>query len=260
MIRLYVDEQGTDTLKNIDDDKHRYLSLTGLAIDTAHVRDYLLPNINRLKADLFDEDPECPVILHRKDILGGKGPFKQIRSDMKFRDEFDRRILDIFETTNYVVITALIDKQWMIDQSHWERRHPYHYLMEIIVEKFVQYLESRGKDVGDIMPESRQDKDKLLQREFDRLRIEGTDYVSAERIIDALRGKELKFRKKSDNVAGLQLCDLLAHPSHIYARSQMGHDVNLGKFAKLVCNVLIKSKYDRSAYGRIKGYGYKSLP
>lgn len=260
MIRLYVDEQGTDTLSNLHIDKHRYLSLTGVAIDVAHARDYLVPAVHSLKAELFDSDPDAPIIFHRKDIMGGKGPFQRIRNDPEFRSEFDERICAIFAETNYKVITALIDKHWMVKQVHWERKHPYHYLLEILVEKFVQYLENRGCDIGDIMPESRQDKDRLLQGEYNRIRETGTDYVPPDRIASVLRGSNLKFRRKPDNIAGLQLCDLLAHPSHIYVRQKMGHDVSLGPFAQRVCDYLIADKYDRSGWGTIKGYGYKHLP
>ena len=122
MIRLYVDEQGTDTLKNLHVDRHRYLSLTGVAVDVSHARDHLVPAVHKLKADLFNDDPDSPVILHRKDIMGGKGPFQRIRQDADFRAAFDDRICQIFEGTEYQVITALIDKQWMVNQTHWERK------------------------------------------------------------------------------------------------------------------------------------------
>lgn len=260
MIRLYVDEQGTDTLNNLHKDKHRYLSLTGVAMKVEHARDQLVPAINSLKADLFNDDPDAQIILHRNDIMGGKGPFERIRSDEDFRNRFDERLCAIFREAEYTVITALIDKDWMMRQKHWERRHPYHYLLEILVEKFVQYLEKRGRDIGDIMPESRQEKDSLLQTEYDRIRTDGTSFVNPERIASVLRGPNLKFRKKKENIAGLQLCDLLAHPSHIYVRERMGHDVQLGKFAKIVCQELIERKYDRSGFGTIRGYGFKHLP
>jgi len=100
----------------------------------------------------------------------------------------------------------------------------------------------------------------LLQREYDRIREAGTGYVPSNRITAALRGPNLKFRRKPDNVAGLQLCDLLAHPSHIYVRQRMGHEVTLGPFAQKICGYLVADKYDRSDWGTIKGYGYKHLP
>ncbi|VVT04765.1 DUF3800 domain-containing protein [Erythrobacter sp. EC-HK427] len=260
MIRLYVDEQGTDTLTNLDQDKHRFLSLTGVALNREYARDNLVPAINSLKGDLFNEDPDEPFSLHRSHILGGNGPFHKIRTDDAFKAQFNQRITDIFVDTDYKVITALIDKQWMVKQWHWERRHPYHYLMEILVEKFAQYLERAG-DIGDIMPESRQKKDRLLQSEYARVRAEGTQYVDSARIQSVLRGGSLKFRTKRDNIAGLQLCDLLAHPSHMFVREKMGHNVNRSAFSTMVGNILLNhGKYDRSASGKVKGYGYKHLP
>lgn len=71
----------------------------------------------------------------------------------------------------------------------------------------------------------------------------------------------LKFRYKRDNVAGLQLADLLAHPSHMVIRERMGHEVTLGGFCKQVAEMLNGSKYDRSATSNaIVGYGMKWLP
>lgn len=261
MYRLYVDEVGTDSLKNTDTDKDRFLSLTGVAMKVDHARDYLGPAIEKLKFDLFPRDPDDPpLVLHRKDIMGGKGCYERLRIDQKLRDDFNARIMSIYRDAEYHVITALIDKKWMASQRHWGRTHPYHYLLEILVEKYTQFLE-RKRSIGDIMPESRQGKDLLLQREYDRIRSSGTQYVSAERIASMLRGGKLKFRTKVHNIAGLQLCDLLAHPSHIYVRDRMGHTVSLGPFAKEVCEILVKSKYDRAGWtGQIKGYGYKHLP
>jgi hypothetical protein len=260
MYRLYVDEVGTDALTHLEKDKHRFLSLTGVAMKIADARDSLEPRLARLKADLFDHDPDAPLILHRKDIMGGKGKFGRIRTDDEFRSAFDARIFDAFTHEPYSVITALIDKLWMVKQDHWMQTHPYHYLMEILVEKYVQFLE-RKRSIGDIMPESREGKDGLLQKAYEEVRDRGTRYVVAARIASALRGPRLKFRKKSDNSAGLQLCDLLAHPSHMFVREKMGHEVDRGPFCLRVCDLLWTSKYDRSPYnGRIKGYGYKHLP
>lgn len=259
MFRLYVDEVGTDALTHLEKDKHRYLSLTGVAIQINHARDVLLASMNRIKADIFDHDPDTPIILHRKEIMGLKGPYHRLRNDA-IAQRFNEAILQIYENTKYTVITALIDKQWMLRQEHWVKTHPYHYLMEILAEKYAQFLE-RNRSIGDIMPESRKGKNDLLQRAFDRVMRNGTQFVSSERLSSAIRAKKLKFRSKPQNVAGLQLCDLLAHPSHIYTRSLMGHDVNPGPFATQVVNILVRSKYDRSPWnGKIIGYGIKHLP
>jgi hypothetical protein len=43
MYRLYVDEVGTDDMTNLEDDNHRYLSLTGVAMEVSHARDWNSP-------------------------------------------------------------------------------------------------------------------------------------------------------------------------------------------------------------------------
>lgn len=259
MYRLYVDEVGTDSLTHLEKDKHRFLSLTGVAMKVADARDTLEPNLNWIKAKVFEHDPDIPIVFHRKEILGLKGPYQALR-DADRKDLFNRSIMRLFHSTEYYVITALIDKQWMVKQTHWAKNHPYHYLMEILVEKYVQFLE-RKRLIGDIMPESRQGKDGLLQKAYDSVRAKGTDYVNSRRIEAWIRAKNLKFRKKHENSAGLQLCDLLAHPSHIYTRSLMNHDVRLGDFSQQVVDILVRDKYDRSqASGKIIGYGIKHLP
>lgn len=259
MYRLYVDEVGTDDLTHTEKDHQRFLSLTGVAMKVEYARDHLEPNLNWIKANVLKHDPDAPIILHRKDIMGLHGGFQCLK-DERTRDLFDRALFRIIEGAEYVVITALIDKRWMLKQQHWKKTHPYHYLMEIMVEKYAQFLERVGS-IGDIMPESRMGKvDERLQKACDDVRATGTPFVNSQRIASAIRASNLKFRKKSDNVAGLQLCDLLAHPSHMRAREIMGHDVNLGPFAQRVCAALEKDKYDRSWNGTVKGYGIKHLP
>jgi len=259
MYRLYVDEVGTDDLVNVIKDKHRYLSLSGVAMKLDHSRDVLTPNMDWIKANVFDQDVDDPINLHRKDIMGYKGPFEILRNPEK-KELFDKAIIRLFSSTEYSLITALIDKNWMLRQDHWERKHPYHFLMEIMVEKYTQFLE-RKKDIGDIMPESRQKKDRFLQSAFDEVYSTGTYYVPKSRMHSAIRAKSLKFRTKKDNIAGIQLCDLVAHPSHMYTRKLMGHEVELGPFSIRVTDILRADKYDRSSRdGTIKGYGIKHLP
>ena len=256
---MYLDEVGVEAMKRLDDDNFRYLSLTGVVMKVNHARDYLVPAFDKIKADLLDQDPDTPICFHRVDIRNRRGPFEPL-NDEKTRDEFDRRILQIMSDADYRVFTALIDKQWMTTQSHWQQSHPYHFLMEIIVEKYAQYLR-RMNSVGDIMPEARGNKqDKELQRQFFHYRLMGTRFVDHVVTRERLPSKNLKFRTKKDNIAGLQLCDLLAHPSHFTIRQNLEHDVHLGEFCEKVSELLVRRKYDRAWNGDPRGYGFKHLP
>lgn len=260
MYRLYVDEVGTDGLTHVAEDNHRYFSLTGVAMEIAHCRDHLEPALNWIKAEVFKHDPDAPLIFHRTDIPKKKRQFG-ILNDPKKHALFDRAILRVFSSSVYKVITIFVDKKEFLEKEEWREKHPYHYLMKIMVEKYVQLLE-RNRALGDIMPEGRRGKkDAKLQEAFTETLKWGTYYVSSDRMRNRLTCEKLKFRYKHQNIAGLQLCDLLAHPSHMHVRTVLNHDVELGEFAKQVVNILVRSKYDRSsAYGKITGYGVKWFP
>ena len=259
MYRLYVDETGHDQVKTMRKDAQIFLSLTGVAVKHDHMRDVLIPNMDWIKAKVFEHDPDAPMVFHRKDIRGFKGLYVKLK-DAERKALYDKAMLRLFSRTEYVVITALIDKQWMLRQDSWSNKHPYHYLMEILVEKYALLLK-RKQDIGDIFVEARGPKqNKSLNEAYEEFRMSGTYYVNATDIQSRLRAKSLKFRSKSDNCAGLQLCDLVAHPSHIYIRELMGHDVSLGPFADQIVKILLQGKYDRSGSGKIYGYGIKHYP
>jgi Protein of unknown function (DUF3800) len=256
MFRLYIDEVGTDAVTHLDKDKHRYLSLSGCAMDLTHAATVLEPKMDWIKANILQHDPDSPAIFHRTDILGRKGIFEKLRENAVCA-RFDEAILRLLSSTNFVLITAFMDKQAMMNKENWRNKEPYFYLMEIILEKYTQFLE-RGKSIGDIMPESRGlAKDSLLQEAYLKVRNKGTYYVAKERMEAAVPSKHLKFRWKKDNIAGLQLCDLVAHPSHMIIREKIGHDVDLGVFTQKIRPILQDVKYDRSKAGSIWGYGMK---
>jgi hypothetical protein len=161
------------------------------------------------------------------------------------------------ESTQYTAITAFLDKQAMVKKQNWKNKERYLYLMDIVVERYVQFLE-RTHSIGDIMPEKRGNpKDASLQSAYEHTRGTGTYYVSKQRIESSIRAKSLKFRAKRENISGLQLCDLLAHPSHMITRSILNHNVTLGAFCLSVRDILMSTKYDRSKSGLIIGYGIK---
>jgi hypothetical protein len=259
MFRLYVDEVGHDDLGDLTNDDNRYLSLTGVAMRIEAARDDLTPKLDWIKGAIFGDDPDTPVILHRRKIVQKKGIFGVLNNPQKL-DLFNRAILKVFRQCDYRVITAVIDKLDASQKERWREKHPYHYLMQILTEKFARFL-VRMNSHGDIMPEGRMGKkDQRLQEAYDAVRRNGNYYFAPEQICYRIPSDNLKFRYKTDNIAGLQIADLLAHPSHMYVRSTKGHNIRNGKFASLVKDILVETKYDRSDVGTIRGYGIKYLP
>lgn len=103
------------------------------------------------------------------------------------------------------------------------------------------------------MAESRGGKEDMrLKDSFIRLWESGTEYVAPEEFQKTLTSKQLKVKTKANNVAGLQLADLLAHPSRneiLQEQKLLGKEI--APFAKLVIDIL-KNKYDQQG-GRMFG-------
>jgi len=250
--RMYVDEVGNPDLESSDNPNHRFLSLTGVIIKLDHVKDVLHPEMEALKTKHFGSHPDDPVILHRKELVNAKPPFHSLKDDQK-RNAFDHDLLKLLQEWEYTVITVCLDKK-----RHWEtyttwRYDPYHYCLAVLLERFNFWL-NRQKTKGDVMAESRGGKEDLrLKDSFHRLWEKGTEYVEPSQFQESLTSSQLKVKPKSANVSGLQLADLIAHPSRseiLDEHGQLGR--SLATFSKKVKDIL-NNKYDRRGefiYGR----------
>lgn len=252
---MYVDEVGNPDLGSSEDPLHRFLSLTGIITDLDYVKSILNHQMEALKSKYFDSHPDDPVILHRKDIVNGKPPFEVLRNE-QIRSRFDDDLLQCLKEWQYTVITVCLDKKKHKDTYQTWRYDPYHYCMAMLLERFLFFLETH-KAKGDVMAESRGGKeDRRLKSSFARLWENGTEYVAPGRFQSVLTSKELKVKPKSNNISGLQLADIVAHPSRneILRESQM-IDTHLAPFAQKIVNILAEKYYELS--GQTCGYEKK---
>jgi len=255
---MYIDEVGNPDLESSDNPNHQFLSLTGVIIDLSYVKTTLYPQMEALKTRYFDPHPDEPLILHRKDLMNAKHPFGKLR-DAQLRQRFDDDLLELLKSWQYTVISICINKKRHKETYTTWRYEPYHYCLNVMLERFVFFLENSNSQ-GDAMAEARGGKEDMrLKRSFARLWEGGSDYVSPERFQAGLTSKQLKVKPKANNIAGLQLADLIAHPS----RNEILKDYGLlrkeiAPFANRVIAIL-QQKYYQSHYdGRI--FGKKLLP
>lgn len=210
--RMYVDEVGNPDLASSENPLHRFLSLTGVIIDLNYVSRILHPQMEQLKSDYFDSHPDDPVIFHRKELLNAKHPFGALR-DSETRSRFDEDLLESLNKWEYIVISVCLDKKSHKDTYQVWRYDPYHYCLVLLMERFTFFLEQREAK-GDVMAESRGGKEDMrLKKSFSRLWSEGTEYMNPERFHNVFTSKRLKVKPKANNISGLQLADLIAHPS-----------------------------------------------
>lgn len=242
--RMYVDEVGNPDLESSDNPNHRFLSLTGVIISLDHVKDTIYPEMEALKTRYFDSHPDDPVILHRKELLNARSPFQNLRN-IEVRMAFDNDLLKCLTTWEYTVITVCLDKKKHKETYATWRYDPYHYCLAILMERFNFWLNRHGS-VGDVMAESRGGKEDIrLKDSFSRLWKQGTDYVDPDEFHKSFTSRQLKVRPKKANVSGLQLADLLAHPSRseiLDEKELLGRP--LAPFAIKVIGILQK-KYDQ---------------
>lgn len=253
--RVYIDEVGNPDLGSSENPNHRFLSLTGIIADLEHVRACIQPELEALKASLFLSHPDDPVVLHRKELMGGKPPFQALR-DPKVRERFNGQLLAHLADWQYSVITVCLDKQVHKQTYTTWRYDPYHYCLAVLLERYVFYLEQREAS-GDVMAESRGGKeDGRLKRSFNKLCAQGTEYIEPERVGRVLTSRNLKVKPKWANVACLQIADLIAHPSRNEVLIENGHGnaIRLAQFGRRIVDVIQPKYYQRQ--GRIYGKKY----
>ena len=254
---MYVDEVGNPDLESAENPNHRFLSLTGVIISLDVVKNQLHPAFERIKVKYFNHHPDDPVIFHRKEMVNKKHPFKSLRDDTICK-KFDDELIKILRDIEYRVITVLIDKLEHGERYKSWKYDPYHYCMAILLERYILFLE-RSYLIGDVLSESRGGKEDMrLKKSFRRLCDEGTQYITSERINKVLTSSQLKVKPKINNIAGLQLADIIAHPSRREILIENGKitDIRDNLFSDKIIEIL-QQKYDREGE---KLFGKKLLP
>jgi len=253
--RIYIDEVGNPDLESSDNPNHRFLSLTGVIVELSHVESVIHPQMEAIKSRYFRSHPDDPVIFHRKEMVNAKHPFGALK-DPVVLEKFDRELLELLSTWDYTVITVCLDKKKHKETYTTWRYDPYHYCLAVLLERYVFYL-NRANSQGDVMAESRGGKEDMrLKDSFHRLWDRGTEYVDSPQFQRTLTSRQLKVKPKANNIAGLQLCDLVAHPSRneiLREHGQLGRE--MGPFANRIIEIL-RRKYDQRD-GRT--YGKKFL-
>lgn len=252
---MYIDEVGNNDLGSAEDPNHRFLSLTGVVM-TLEESTVLHERIESLKRTFFRAHPDDPLILHRKELVNAKPPFEALQ-DESVKDDFNNRLLNLIRDTNFEIITVVIDKKEHRERYKVWKYDPYHYCLSVLLERYCMFLSDKSAE-GDVLAESRGGKEDMrLKKSFRGLIEKGTDFMASDRFQKSFTSKELKVKLKASNIAGLQLCDLLAHPSRreVLMEHHLIND-NRSLFGDRI-NEILKGKYYKGRNGNV--YGKKLL-
>ena len=240
---LFLDESGDHNLSVIDPQYPMFV-LGGVIMEVDYAKGPLTDALNDFKRRMLGR---TDIVLHTADIIRNRNGFERMK-EPEFRAEFLAGLNDLMRNADYRVVACTVHKTAHLSRYGMAAVDPYMLSLDILVERFCLDVGNVPRG-GIIVAEKR---DPVLDRGLDlawlNLKINGTRFVQAHDIDNRMAG--LALRAKSDNIAGLQLADLVVSP--------IGRHV-LGKPDKEDWRI-VANKFRRSPTGKIEGYGLVCLP
>ena len=210
--RLYIDESGDHTYKHLYDLDKRYLGVTGVLFDKRRYDEEAQPTLEGIKRRIFRYDPDNPPILTRNHIKNRKHWFYVLQSpDLNRR--WENEILSFLESlTPYTqVFTVVIDKKTHLESYPQRTFDPYVYCLEVLLNRTRGYMNSNGGQ-ADVVAESRgKTEDDRIVRAYRSLLANGSRYADGEQYRERFPSERLNIKRKDQNIAGLQIADMLAY-------------------------------------------------
>ncbi|MEW6579561.1 MAG: DUF3800 domain-containing protein [Chloroflexota bacterium] len=240
---LFVDESGDHSLSVIDPQYPMFV-LGGIIVEKHYADGDLTRQLNDFKLRFFGT---TEIVLHTADITRNRNGFERMK-DPDFRERFYADLNVLMATLDYKVVACAIRKDDHLARYGVAALDPYLLSLETLVERFCFEIGDRS-DGGVIVAEKRDPTlDQTLELAWLNLKIQGTRFLQGKVIADRIRG--LSLRAKKDNIAGLQLADLVVSP--------IGRHV-LGKPDQEDWHI-VEQKFRRGKEGQIEGYGLVILP
>ena len=258
--RLYLDESGDHVFRETTETAHRFLCLLGCWFQNP---DYIQFHeaLESFKAHHLHHHPDNPVILHREEIINARKSFK-ILQDEKKRNQFDADLLDVIQSANFRVVAVVIDKASLHTAYGVTSAHPYHLGLGFLLQRYAGYLNHINR-VGDVMAEARGGvEDMLLKESYTRVYEHGIwGITSAGYFQSALTSRQIKLSEKKANISGVQLADLLGHPTKMWALMHYGLiSDEPAPFANRLM-IIVEHKFNRQLYtNQLEGYGIVLYP
>jgi hypothetical protein len=198
---VYVDESGDHSMSTIDP-KYPVFVLSFCVFYKRHYSEKVVPALQKFKFNHFGHDL---VVLHEREIRKEMGSFKFTGPD--HRNDFINELTDIIDTSNFILISCVIDKTKLQARSA-NAENPYHTALGFCLETLHEFLEEKNQSgvKTHVVVERRGPKeDNELELEFRRI-CDGANRKGIQLPFDVI------FAHKQVNSSGLQLADLVARP------------------------------------------------
>lgn len=240
---LFLDESGDHNLSVIDPQYPMFV-LGGVIMDQAYAEGSLTDAMNAFKREMFER---TDIVLHTADITRNRNGFERLQ-DPLFRKRFCECLNSLMSDLRYTVVACAIRKNDHLARYGVAALDPYLLSLDVLVERFCFDI-GRIAGGGVIVAEKRDPTlDRQLELAWLNLKIQGTHYLRA--TVVEQRIVALNLRAKQDNIAGLQLADLVVSP---IGRHLLGKPDNDDWR-------IVNSKLRRNRAGKVEGYGLVVLP
>lgn len=203
---LFLDECGDQNLSSFDP-CFPIFTLCGVVMSQTQL-DIITQKIEALKREFWGERK---IIFHSRDIRKCQNGF-EIFFDLNLKQRFYECINQILKEKLYAIICCSILKEDYIRQ-YGRLNDVYGQSLSYIMERTVFYLDSLKKEdisLTTIVECRGKKEDKALLDYYNRVSDKGTYWVKPARIKKYFN--EFEMRRKSDNLIGLQIADLVAYP------------------------------------------------
>jgi hypothetical protein len=231
--RIYIDESGDHTYRSLENLERRYLGLTGLVFGRGAYNPAIPEAVEGVKKRFLHYDPDMPPILTRTEIMKRKRAFWPLRDPAKAA-QWDEELVQLVGDLPCQIFTVVIDKAEHYANYGDASWNPYSYALAVLLNRIRGWLNLRN-GTADIMPEARGEReDNQLLAAYVELRTDGSTYGTGEDYRRAYPEERLLFRRKDQNVAGLQLADLLAAGQKLLTVQEAGRPIphEVGPFAQ----------------------------
>ncbi len=243
MKALFLDESGDHNLIN-GDPNYPVFVLGGVIVDQDYAEAVIAPRLREFKRAIFGRED---IVLHTADIVRQRAGFEALVDPM-LRAHFYLELNRLMRELEYRVIACVIHKKAHIERYGPRAADPYLFAIEVVAERLC--YETGYATGGSVMFAERRgvQLDRRLLEAWETLRSRGNEHLSGRDI--AARIASLELRNKADNVAGLQLADLVVSP--IGRRCA-------GKPTREDWDI-VEAKLRRDGQGKYDGYGLVQLP
>jgi hypothetical protein len=241
---LYLDESGDHNLRVIDP-LYPVFVLGGVLIDEEYAAGEMEEEMRRFKRELFGRDD---LILHTADITRNRNGFEQLK-DSAFRARFYERLNELVRALRFEVLACAVKKRDYVQRHGISAADPYTVGLGVLVEQLCHVV-GDVEQGGRIIAEKRgPELDRQLDLSWETLKVRGAGEVTPRTVRERIA--DLVHRHKRENVAGLQLADLVVTP--------IGRHV-LGKRVHEDFRVVEEKLRRKPATGDYLGVGLTVLP